>query len=535
MVAACSSDTTPVAASPVSDVAVSDTHSDAGDVVEDPPPSDAIDEPPRDVAPDVSSGDDVAADADSPDVAWRARIMQDPDWLAEGSGELLSSPRALDLNADGVQDFVFGVGIETFAPAPERNGVVAVDGATGSVLWRVPTRYVPIGTALMTKLDPASDEPHVVLGGRNGELLAIEATSGEIRWQHLPEQDPLLQGWLNFYSVIAIEDLDGDGVPELVATNGGDAAAEVGEPRRPGSLVVVSGESGQVLQREFLESGDEIYSSPVLHSTPAGSFVIAGSGGETLPGQLLAWPIETPSSTSSVIGSPRPLAQSTTKGFIAPVTLADLTDDGTLDIVATAFDGTITAIDGGSFEPLWSARNEGHESYSSPGVGFIDSDDTPDILVPLMRGTFPSYSAGRIVAYSGRTGALLWEQPTSAYAVWSNVISVSPPGEAASTFFFTGAFAAVPQSPPDRSDVFVVFQDAVTRTATISGMAFATATIASNRIDGGFWLTVPSFQPEAVMPSRWQLTRFRLALDSLGPGLRGYLGDNGESTFATAP
>jgi outer membrane protein assembly factor BamB len=461
--------------------------------------------------------------------------MQDTDWLAEGSGELLSSPRALDLNADGVQDFVFGVGIETFAPAPERNGVVAVDGATGSVLWRVPTRYVPIGTALIAQLDPASAEPHVVLGGRNGELLAIEATSGALRWQHLPNQDPLQQGWLNFYSVVGIEDLDADGVPELVATNGGDAAAEVGEPRRPGSLVVVSGESGQVLQREFLESGDEIYSSPVLHSTPAGLFVVAGSGGETLPGQLLAWPIDTTSSTPSVIGGPRPLAQSATKGFIAPITLAELTGDATLDIVATAFDGTITAVDGASFEPLWSARNDGYESYSSPGVGYINSDDTPDILVPLMRGTFPSYDAGRIVAYDGRTGAALWEHSTSAYAVWSNVTSVTPPGDTASTFFFTGAFAAVPQSPPDRSDVFVVFQSEVTRAATIGGMAFATATIAPNRIDGGFWLTVPSFQPETVVPSRWQLIRFRLALDSLGPGVHGYLGDNGESTFAHAP
>ena len=48
----------------------------------------------------------------------------------------LSSPRAVDLNNDGIKDLVLGAGTDsTFS----NYGVVAMDGSSGQLLWNLPT------------------------------------------------------------------------------------------------------------------------------------------------------------------------------------------------------------------------------------------------------------------------------------------------------------------------------------------------------------------------------------------------------------
>ena len=60
------------------------------------------------------------------------------NWSASiDSVSVLSSPRSVDLNNDGIKDVVIGSGTDS---AYSNYGVVAINGANGQVLWTTPTR-----------------------------------------------------------------------------------------------------------------------------------------------------------------------------------------------------------------------------------------------------------------------------------------------------------------------------------------------------------------------------------------------------------
>ncbi|NDB34245.1 MAG: hypothetical protein EB023_02635 [Flavobacteriia bacterium] len=49
----------------------------------------------------------------------------------------LSSPRACDLNNDGIQDIVYGGGTDGVF---SHNGIMAMNGVDGTLLWKRPSR-----------------------------------------------------------------------------------------------------------------------------------------------------------------------------------------------------------------------------------------------------------------------------------------------------------------------------------------------------------------------------------------------------------
>ena len=60
------------------------------------------------------------------------------NWSASiDSVSVLSSPRSVDLNNDGIKDVVIGSGTDS---AYSNYGVVAINGANCQVLWTTPTR-----------------------------------------------------------------------------------------------------------------------------------------------------------------------------------------------------------------------------------------------------------------------------------------------------------------------------------------------------------------------------------------------------------
>lgn len=58
----------------------------------------------------------------------------------------MSSPVATDLNKDGIKDIVIGAGGKEFVNTSE--GVLALDGRDGTILWKVPARNQVVGSAI---------------------------------------------------------------------------------------------------------------------------------------------------------------------------------------------------------------------------------------------------------------------------------------------------------------------------------------------------------------------------------------------------
>ncbi|MBD0378486.1 MAG: hypothetical protein ICV51_23015, partial [Flavisolibacter sp.] len=111
-----------------------------------------------------------------------------------------SSPRAVDLNNDGVKDLIIGCSKKEF----EQNdtAIIAVDGATGKILWKVAARDQIFGSAAF--LDINRDHvPDIIIGGRAAELQAIDGKTGKVIWAFFPKgnsREPRKKGWFNFYN-----------------------------------------------------------------------------------------------------------------------------------------------------------------------------------------------------------------------------------------------------------------------------------------------------------------------------------------------
>ncbi len=84
-------------------------------------------------------------------------------WEAEFSEiGILSSPRAADLNGDGIKDLIFGAGKEELLST--EYGVIVLDGATGDTLWTLASRDQIFGSAGIMDITE-DDIPDIVIGG----------------------------------------------------------------------------------------------------------------------------------------------------------------------------------------------------------------------------------------------------------------------------------------------------------------------------------------------------------------------------------
>ena len=93
-----------------------------------------------------------------------------------------SSPRLSDLNGDEVLDIILGAGRQEFQACD--TAVIALDGKTGAILWRVGARDQIFGTPTLYDItrDGVDD---VFICGRSAELMAINGAKGELIWRFL--------------------------------------------------------------------------------------------------------------------------------------------------------------------------------------------------------------------------------------------------------------------------------------------------------------------------------------------------------------
>lgn len=321
-----------------------------------------------------------------------------------------SSPRAADLNSDGVLDIVVGAGLED---SVRTNGVLAFDGANGDLLWRVEARNQMYGSALLYDIsgDGTAD---VFIGGRQAQLYAINGATGDIIWEYYPEGDTLNPGptadLYNFYNCQLVPDEDGDGYLDLFVANGGDKTAGIFDTLRPaGHLMVINSRTGEPFAMTPVPDGREVYMSPLVHDFEADGIldVIYGTGGETLPGAL--WRTTLIEVLDGDLSNSVQLLDGGEKGMIAPPSLADLNLDGVQDIIINAYDNKAVAISGADNSILWEVEIPGTETIASPAIGQFTADNVPDVFTIYGVGVAPSFVDFIQLMIDGASGEILFQ------------------------------------------------------------------------------------------------------------------------------
>lgn len=313
----------------------------------------------------------------------------------------LSSPRACDLNNDGVKDLVFGGGTDGVY---SNNGIMAFNGVNGSLLWKRPARNEVFGSAIFKDItnDGIQD---VFMVGRQAQLLAINGANGALLWDYFPyNTNPADSGLYNFYNPQFIADVSGDGVQDILVANGGDHAAPVWDTTRPpGHLMVVNSMNGQLLAKAVVPDSAETYCSALVADVQGNGtqWVLYGTGGETLGGSFWVCPLS--ALLNNTLAPSISLMTDPQLGFVAPASLIK-TPANQYDIIIQSYGGKVGKIKGANFGLLWTYDLPNTESSAEPVIGNFTGNSVPDVFLSLAKGTSSSYTDYYQVLLDGSTG-----------------------------------------------------------------------------------------------------------------------------------
>lgn len=318
-----------------------------------------------------------------------------------------SSPRAADLNSDGVLDIVMGAGKNEYQQTDM--GVVAFDGKTGALLWKHGAPDQVYGSP--TFLDITGDSVHdVFIGGRSPQLMALDGKTGNLLWEYHHDQyksHPILQyARYNFNNSVLVPDQNNDGHHDLLTINGGNSYANPYSEvdRFPAVLMLFDAKTGNVIAADTMPDGRESYMTPLSFSQPGNNelFIVFGTGGETIDGNLYLATLS--QLMSENLSEARIIATDRGHGFIAPATITDISNDGYLDIVAISHSSKVVAIDGRSHQMLWTKSFPGTECSNSFAAGYFNEDEVPDFFTFISKGQWPNSTGSIQVMLDGKNG-----------------------------------------------------------------------------------------------------------------------------------
>lgn len=318
-----------------------------------------------------------------------------------------SSPRAADLNRDGILDIVIGAGKNENQKSDK--GVLAINGETGALLWSHESLDQIYGSPTLYDIsgDGVSD---VFIGGRSQCLKALDGTNGKLIWEYKSashKHHPVLRyARFNFNSNALVPDQNDDGLWDLLAVNGGNSLAIPGSSndRYPGVLILFDSRTGDVLAADTMPDRGESYMSPVVVSASDQSdpWIIFGTGGETLDGRL--YKVRLQEFVSRGLSSAHVIASDSGHGFIAPPVIVDLNGDGSPEAVAISHGSTVFAVDIKNDNVLWKQNIPRSENSNSFAVGRFTDDDTPDLFTFVSRGVWPENTGSLQVMLNGKNG-----------------------------------------------------------------------------------------------------------------------------------
>jgi outer membrane protein assembly factor BamB len=326
-------------------------------------------------------------------------------WSKKFEGVGTSSVRTADLNGDGVLDVVLGGGVQG-----QRGWVYAVNGATGAQLWKARFKEELYATPALTDVtrDGVVD---VFVGGRDFDFAGLDGKTGATLWtlrKANPKADVPLR---DFNGGVVVGDQDGDGVDDLLLSQGGsyDDAH-----RLPGRLFVVSGASGRLLSDLTFPDQRETYSMPAVHSTSPLT-VIAGSGGESVTGNLWRFRFEGDRATTEwSVPSGR-------LGVIASPLITHI--NGEEAVLIAFYDAVVARVDVNGGKVRWTSPRPGFEARASPAPGRFGGRGTTDVVATMSQGTYPIYQWKNLVVwFDGVTGEVLDEARSSIFSASSPLV-----------------------------------------------------------------------------------------------------------------
>ena len=321
-----------------------------------------------------------------------------------------SSPKATDLNQDGVLDIIVGAGRNEFQAS--KYGVIAINGASGDTLWTYPCIDQVYGSAVF--LDISKDDiDDVIMVGRDRQLYALNGKNGKLIWKYelqSNEYDKLGLVRFNFYNPVLVDDYSEDGIQDLLVVNGGNVRAAPGDSlsRYPGTMMIMDGANGNILAIDTMPDGRETYLTPTYYDFDGDGTkeIIFGTGGETITGALYVTD-EKALLTNDISAAKKLMEIKNGHGFIAPPIVIDLNQDGIKDIIALDHGGIIVAFDGKSYQQLWGTTIDNVELNAQPSVGNYNGDKIPDIFINGAKGKWPKNTGSEQLFLDGKNGAII--------------------------------------------------------------------------------------------------------------------------------
>jgi outer membrane protein assembly factor BamB len=393
----------------------------------------------------VHSNDPVTPNARLPLRAYGVKDFQPGDiiWSHQGIGNVVCSMAFPDMNNDGFEDVV----ADSYSAGAHGDHLLCLSGS-GAESTKCIWSARPVGgdsisggiddQCLVSTADLNSNGTQDIFFGsawNSQSVFGIEVSNGQTIWSYNTFVNPP-HGYI--YSVASLGDINGDGVPEVIAGAGSDANAGYCINGRNGSLIWRAAAGDAVysvcsiddvnddgIADAVIGTGDNSDLIYCLSSIAPDSLRVIwryNSGGSVLSltrindinhdrhndiiagisfgvNEVVALSGYSADNASMIwrtpIGAP----------VMKVVTCPDLNHDGSEDVLVASWTNSALALSGADGSELW--RNDmGGDVYSVASTSDITGDSIPEVLAGGLNG--------EVALIDGATGQTVWMVPTDA-------------------------------------------------------------------------------------------------------------------------
>lgn len=383
------------------------------------------------------------------------KVNVTPVWTQSFPKLASESPlRKADLNGDGVEDIIFGYGIDSDQASdggPEKTvcyssktgesvrcegGILALNGATGATIWQRWTAFNVF--SIFCNVDLNGDQRNdCVASGRGGLIIAVNGETGNLMWtlKESPEDIPENELIIDLYTINPIRDLDGDNVIDIMAVH-----VEENEATRTGHIRLISGATGKVIKSLPTPFNEEVFVPLQMITNSDGTEqLLILTGGQNTPGGVYLTNLLNIMKKQDKTTDYRTVFRNKDSGFMAPAILTDVNLDGVPDMILSSFNSTVYAFDGRTYAPLWNFSFPSSESVTSIVPGHFDRDNITDLMVKYSTGPgFPIYYYSQTIVLNGVNGTSLLDNPILDSGGANNLLgglSISPKIPAVGDYF----------------------------------------------------------------------------------------------------